>query len=62
MHPWCRRPHGQPYGVGHDPAVSSPHHTFSDAGPIGGVPVLVPGEVSLGHHGVRCPEAQPACR
>ena len=38
--------------MGHDPPVSRPHHTLSDAGRIGGDHVPMPGDVSLAHHGV----------
>jgi magnesium chelatase family protein len=40
----------------------APSHTISDAGLIGGGHVLMPGEVSLAHHGVRCLDARPECR
>jgi magnesium chelatase family protein len=40
----------------------APHHTISDVGLIGGGHVLMPGEVSRAHHGVRFLDARPACR
>jgi magnesium chelatase family protein len=38
------------------------HHTISDAGLIGGDHGLVPGDVSLAHHGVLFLDAWPECR
>jgi magnesium chelatase family protein len=40
----------------------APHHTISDVGPIDGGQVLLPGEVSLAHHGVLFLDELPECR
>ena len=40
----------------------APHHTISDARLIGGGHALMPGEVSLAHHGVRFLDARPELR
>jgi magnesium chelatase family protein len=40
----------------------APHHTISDVGLIGGGQVLLPGEVSLAHHGMLFLDARPECR
>jgi magnesium chelatase family protein len=40
----------------------APPHTMSDVGLIGGGQVLMPGEVSLAHHGVLCLDELPECR
>jgi magnesium chelatase family protein len=40
----------------------APHHTFSDAGLIGGGQVPLPGDVSLAHHGVLFVEELPEFR
>jgi magnesium chelatase family protein len=37
----------------------APHHTLSEAGLIGGGQVPKPGEVSLAHHGINCPDELP---
>jgi hypothetical protein len=41
--------------------LSAPHHTISDVGIIGSGHVAVPGDVSLTHRGVLCPDERPAC-
>jgi Magnesium chelatase, subunit ChlI/Integrase core domain len=38
------------------------HHTSSDVGLIGGGQVSMPGEVSLGHHGILSLDEWPECR
>jgi magnesium chelatase family protein len=40
----------------------APHHTISAVGLIGGGQVLMPGDVSLAHHGVLFLDAWPECR
>jgi magnesium chelatase family protein len=40
----------------------APHHTISDVGLIGGGQVLMPGEVSLAHHGILFLDELPAFR
>jgi magnesium chelatase family protein len=40
----------------------APHQTLSDAGLIGGGQVLLPGEVSLAHHGMLFLDARPEFR
>jgi magnesium chelatase family protein len=43
------------------PCLAS-QHTISDVGLIGGGHVPMPGEVSLAHHGVLCPDELPEFR
>ena len=40
----------------------SPHHTISDARPLGGTVQHAPGEVSLAHNGVLFPDELPEFR
>jgi magnesium chelatase family protein len=49
-----RRRHGEP--------VLCPHYPISDAGPIGGGQVPMPGDVSLAHHGMLLLDARPEFR
>jgi magnesium chelatase family protein len=40
----------------------APHQTISDVGLIGGEHVLMPGDVSLGHHGILFLDERPEFR
>jgi hypothetical protein len=63
VHPPHRRPHRRTCRRCDRASLpQAPHHTtISDVGPIGGIHVAVPGNVSLTHRGVLCPDEQPAC-
>jgi magnesium chelatase family protein len=59
--PSCRRPTGgRPVVVTTRP-FRAPHHTISEVGVIGGGQRLLPGEVSLAHHGLLWLDERPAC-